>query len=177
MCSFLLYVNTKIPWSNERKTKIVCVQYKFVWLWNCWKWYNPLDIRIWLCEHLSRSKPHAAYEYTPKFQLEEYSSQSCAAVIQIFLMWVIVHEYNRAGWYNSKALKVYWEGARSNIGRDTGYPEWKFSCFSSVRQAKCRDNSSVRPRRLRSKSFPIHQSTHHMMLYSLDQPCTHFLRL
>jgi hypothetical protein len=31
---------------------------------------------------------------------------------------------------------VYLEDALSNIGRDTGYHDWSFSCFSSVRPGK-----------------------------------------
>jgi hypothetical protein len=72
--------------------------------------------RTWLREHLSRNNIYAAYEYTPKFWLEEYSTQKrfCCDTN-------ILHEHDRAGQYNGKALEVYLEDALSNIGRDTGY--------------------------------------------------------
>jgi hypothetical protein len=60
---------------------------KFVWLWQCWKLNNPSDVRTRLCQHLSRNKTHAAYEYTPKFRLEEYSRQKlCCCDVNILLV-------------------------------------------------------------------------------------------
>ena len=55
------------------------------------------------------------------------------------------------------------EAPRSNPGRNTGRPRL-FSCFSSVAPGKCPYITSIRPRPLASKEFPIHQS--------VDRPTT-----
>jgi hypothetical protein len=44
----------------------------------------------------------------------------------------------------------------SNLGRDTGYPEWSVSCFPSFPSYKCQISTSNRPRPLHFTSFQIH---------------------
>jgi hypothetical protein len=44
----------------------------------------------------------------------------------------------------------------SNLERDTGYPDWGFSWFSSALTWKCWDITTIRPRPLPSKSFTVH---------------------
>jgi hypothetical protein len=43
-----------------------------------------------------------------------------------------------------------------------------FSQFSSVNAVKCWDSTSIKPQTFPSKSTPIHQSSYHPTLYSLD---------
>jgi hypothetical protein len=56
--------------------------------------------------------------------------------------------------FNSRVLS-------SNLGRETGRPEWGFSLFSSVPPGKCRYNASSRARSFLSTSIPVHQSLYH----------------
>jgi hypothetical protein len=46
----------------------------------------------------------------------------------------------------------------SNLGRDNGYADWGCLRFSSVLPGKFLNSTSIRPRQLPSKSFPIHYS-------------------
>jgi hypothetical protein len=43
----------------------------------------------------------------------------------------------------------------SNLGWEIGSPDWDFSLFSSGYPWTCRDNTSIIPRQLRSKSDPV----------------------
>jgi hypothetical protein len=65
------------------------------------------------------------------------------------------HSINQEIWYRGKALDLY---SLSNLGRDTGYPDRRFSRFSSVPPGKFFDVNSIRPWPLPSKSFRIHYS-------------------
>jgi hypothetical protein len=61
-----------------------------------------------------------------------------------------------------------WKVLGSNICRDTVYPDWGFILFSSTAQDKCWDIKSIKLQPLPPESFPIHQSSYHPMLHSLD---------
>jgi hypothetical protein len=52
----------------------------------------------------------------------------------------------------------------SNLGRDISYPDWGFSCFSSVPPGKCQDSIAITPRAFPSKSFSINRSFCHPII-------------
>jgi hypothetical protein len=55
-----------------------------------------------------------------------------------------------------------------NLGRNTAYPEEGSLWLYSVSPDKCWNRTSIRTLPLPSKSFPIHHSTYHLTLYSID---------
>jgi hypothetical protein len=58
----------------------------------------------------------------------------------------------------------------SNLGRDTGYSDWRFSWFCSVHRDKCWDSFSIRPHPLPFKSLQIvnSQVLKHRALYTAN---------
>jgi hypothetical protein len=50
------------------------------------------------------------------------------------------------------------DALRSNLGQDTGYPDYNLSWLSSVSPAKSQDNTSIGWRPLPPKSLPVHDS-------------------
>jgi hypothetical protein len=53
-----------------------------------------------------------------------------------------------------------------NLHQDTGYPDLRLLWFSSVPPGKCWGSTSIRPQLLPSRSFPLHLSSHHLILLS-----------
>jgi hypothetical protein len=71
----------------------------------------------------------------------------------------------RVGWSSSTTLYLHLEGTWSRSQPGHSYPDWDFSWFPSVPSEKCWDSISNWTWSLPSRSFPIHQSSHHLMLH------------
>jgi hypothetical protein len=75
--------------------------------------------------------------------------------------------YDRVGWCNGSAIDPIREVLGSNLGRDTGYPDWAISRLFLVHQGKLQDSASKWSRFRLSRSFPIQYSplSYHSILY------------
>jgi hypothetical protein len=81
---------------------------------------------------------------------------------------IFLNLFHRTGLSTIKFLYLHLGELGSDLDLDTVYPDWVVSSFSSVPSAKFRGSTSIRPRSLHSKSFPIHCSFYYSALWSLQ---------
>jgi hypothetical protein len=75
-------------------------------------------------------------------------------VHRVVLVFQIINFY-KAVWRSGNAVRHNLEVLGWNFGQDTGYTD-RFFVVSSVLPGKYLENTSIRPRPLPSKPFPIH---------------------
>jgi hypothetical protein len=73
-----------------------------------------------------------------------------------------------SGLWAKKTARYHWTDCSGGNGLDSAGNRlswFRFSWFFSTSPGECRERISFRPTNLPSKSFLIHRSTHHSMLY------------